>query len=98
MIETARALKNKRNENIHGVWGEMIDAQSGTFVGVTRSRYEKDRPSKSAKWDLTVPTVKDLDTLAGSLDKIARALNERMANLWDIDVEVSRWRDQHGYS
>jgi hypothetical protein len=31
LIEAGRVLKNKRNENIHGVGSEMVDARTGAF-------------------------------------------------------------------
>jgi hypothetical protein len=97
MIDRAWKLKNKRNEDIHGVWSEMIDAETGRFVGVARSRYEMQKAMRSTWWDLSVPTIAELQTLASDLNGVAHEINERMADLWDIDEDVRRWRDNHGY-
>lgn len=97
MIERARTLKNRRNENIHGVWGEMINADTDEFVKVARSRHEKDRSTRSTRWDFSVPTVAELNVLARDLRAIALELNERIADLWDIDEDIVLWRYGRGY-
>lgn len=97
MIETARALKNRRNENVHGVWANMVEADTGVFSRVVRSRYEKGTMPGKIIWDLHTPTIAELEKLALDLDNIARQLNERLADLWDIDESVQRWRAAHGF-
>lgn len=97
MIEDARKLKNKRNENVHGVWGEMVDAQTGAFSNVARSRYEKDRATGKMIWDLHTPTTGELEQLATDLNNVALALNKRLGDLWDIDEDVRRWRAANGF-
>lgn len=97
LIELGRKLKNKRNENVHGVWGQMAYADSGEFAGVARSRYEKDRSSKSTTWDLSVPSITELEKLAADLDQVAEDLRQRLADLWDIDENVRAWRITNGY-
>jgi len=92
LIEKGRQLKDQRNESVHGVWAEMEDAQTGAFSHVARSRYEKMRATRSIKWDLSVPTVDDLTKLSTELHTIAHALNNRLADLWDIDEGVQTWR------
>ena len=96
LIETARALKNKRNENVHGVWAEMVAADTGAFAKVARSRYEKDATGKLI-WDLRTPNLSELEQLATALNKNARNLNECLANLWDIDDQLRYWRAEHGF-
>jgi hypothetical protein len=92
LIEKARRLKDKRNESVHGVWGEMQDADTGEFSHVARSRYEKDRATRSTKWILKVPTVDELNTLATDLHAVAHTLNDRLAHLFDMDDDVQSWR------
>jgi hypothetical protein len=92
LIEKARKLKDQRNESVHGVWGEMENADTGVFSHVARSRYDKDRATRSVKWDLKVPSVDDLKTLATELHAVAHALNNRLADLWDMDEDVQSWR------
>lgn len=97
LIERARALKNKRNEDVHGVWGEMVNAETGHFDRVARQRYDREKATRSTQWDLSVPTVGELQALASDLNTIAHEINERIADLWDIDEDVLRWRNKLGY-
>jgi len=97
LIENARTLKNKRNESVHGVWGDMVHSDTGEFAYVARSRYEKDKSKRSLEWDLSVPTIAELEALASELKRVAHALNNRLSDLWDIDEDVQRWRSKHGY-
>jgi hypothetical protein len=96
LIETGRTLKNRRNENVHGVWVEMVDVDTGAFSKVARSRYEKDATGKLI-WDHHTPTIPELEQLAADLNKNARELNECVADLWDTDEKVQRWRAKHGF-
>ena len=98
LIETGRALKNKRNENVHAVWNEMVDAQTGAFSHVARSRYNKDASGKLVWVPHTTPTVPDLEQFAAELDKNARELNECLADLWDTDEQVQLWRQTRGFA
>lgn len=97
LIEASRVLKNRRNENVHAVWSEMENADTGEFSHVARSRYEKDEKDKLIWLPHTTPTVHELEQFAVDLDKIARDLNECLATLWDLDEEVQRWRATKGF-
>ena len=92
LIEKGRRLKDQRNESVHGVWGEMEHADTGAFSHVARSRYEKMRATRSIKWDLSVPSIDDLKRLSTELHTVAHELNNRLADLWDIDEGVQSWR------
>jgi hypothetical protein len=97
LIERGRTLKNKRNENVHCVWGQMVHADSGKLAGVVRSRYDKHRATRSTMWDLTVPSTAELEKLASDLDQVGEDLRQRLADLWDIDEGVRDWRMENGY-
>src|SRR6266511_5121976 len=56
LIETSRSLKNKRNENIHGVWS--VVANSKTVVMC--SRYEKDATGNLSWDDLSTPSIAEV--------------------------------------
>lgn len=92
LIEKARQLKDKRNESVHGVWGEMIEADTKTFVGVSRARYEKDKATKRVSWDLKTPTIEELDKLGADLRDVAHKLQELLKRVWDLDDDVRQWR------
>lgn len=92
LIERGRKLKDQRNESVHGVWGEMENAETGAFSHVARSRYEKIKATRSIEWDLSVPAVEDLKKLSSELHAVAHALNNRIGDLWDIDEGVQSWR------
>jgi hypothetical protein len=97
LIEKGRTLKNKRNENVHGVWGEMVHEDTGEFAHVARSRHEKDKATRTTKWDVSVPPIEELNKLTADLHKVAHELNNRLSDLGDIDQDVQRWRSQHNY-
>jgi hypothetical protein len=97
LIEKARTLKNKRNDNVHAVWGEMSEADTGNFIQVSRSRFEKDKSTRTTKWDVDVPTVQQIEALSHDLQKISHELNDRMSHLYDMDEDVRSWREKHGY-
>jgi hypothetical protein len=92
LIVRGRKLKDQRNESVHGVWGEMENAETGAFSHVARSRYEKTKATRSVQWDLSVPKVEDLQKLADDLHSVAHSLNNRMGDLWDIDEGIQSWR------
>lgn len=97
LIETCRALKDQRNENVHAQWCEMAEAETGTFSHVARSRYDTDANGKLVWVPHITPTVSELEHFAAELDKNARKLNECLADLWDIDEQVQRWRAEQGF-
>jgi hypothetical protein len=84
LIETSRSLKDKRNENIHGVWS--VVANSKTVV--MRSRYEKDATGNLSWDDLSTPSISEVKQLAGDLNKNAVELNDLLTKLWDLDEDV----------
>ncbi len=92
LIETSRSLKDKRNENIHGVWS--VVANSKNVLMVARSRYEKD-PTGNLSWDdLSTPSIFELKRLAGDLNKNARDLNDLLTKLWDDEEDVQSWKSR----
>jgi hypothetical protein len=96
LIETGGGLKDKRNENVHAVWCEMVEAETGTFSHVARSRYDTDADGKLVWVPHITPTVSELEQFAAELDKNARKLNECLADLWDTDEQVQCWRAKQG--
>lgn len=92
LIEEARKLKNKRNENVHGVWAEMVEVDTGKFVQVSRSRYERDKNAKSVSWNLTTPTIEELEMLCRDLHDVAHRLEGLMDRVWSCDEDVLCWR------
>lgn len=96
LIEEARQLKNKRNENVHGVWAEMVMADTMEFVQVNRSRYERDKATKSVAWVLKTPSIEELDKLCKELEDVAHRLEKLMDSVWNIDEDVVSWRMRKG--
>lgn len=92
LIERGRKLKDQRNESVHGIWGEMENAETGAFSHVARSRYEKKKATRSIEWDLRVPAVEDLEKLSNELRAIAHDLNDRIGDLWNKDEGIQTWR------
>jgi hypothetical protein len=84
LTETSRSLKDKRNENIHGVWS--VVANSKTVV--MRSRYEKDATGNLSWDDLSTSSISEVKQLAGELNKNAVELNDLLTKLWDLDEDV----------
>jgi hypothetical protein len=96
-IEKARHLKNQRNTIVHGVWQQMENADTGELCGVKRSRYRLDRGSREAVWDLSTPSVNEVEKLADALKSVTLELSDAMGNLWDHDPAVRTWRSQRGF-
>jgi len=63
LIAISRALKDKRNENVHAVWSEMENADTHEFAHVVRSRYDKDANGKLIWLPHNTPTVAELEKI-----------------------------------
>ena len=96
LIELARQAKDKRNENVHGIWSEMFEVDSREFRRVSRSRYDKDRPNHSVKWDITTPTIEELDQIGKELNSIATKLYELLRTVFDLDELTPKFRVDKG--
>jgi hypothetical protein len=102
LVEKARVLKNKRNENVHGVWYKMVDAHTGVFAKVQRERYEKVKATKVLPdgqliWHLDTPTKEELKNLAIELDEMTKALEALLDGIWSTDEPVLRWKAANNY-
>ena len=92
LIEAARQAKNKRNEIVHGVWGEMVEVDTREFRGVSRSRYDKDKTNKTVPWDVTTPTIEELKRIGQELADVATKLYALLYKVWGIDDGVMKFR------
>jgi hypothetical protein len=93
LIEEARNLKNKRNENVHAVWAEMCDAGTRDFVLLARQRYEKDKSTTTVTWDITIPTIEELAKLIDDLRDVAERLRTALEKAWKLDESVRTCRE-----
>jgi len=92
LISQLHRVRLALRRQLAGIALEIDWEGSGVFSHVARSRYEKMRATRSIKWDLSVPTIDDLKKLSTELHTVAHALNDRLADLWDIDEGVQSWR------
>jgi hypothetical protein len=94
-VAQAIRLKDQRNENVHGVWDQMVDA-CGEKVRVSRSRY---RAGDNFGWDpVTTPSIPELKQLATAIEDIANELNAELVHAWDHDEKLLSWRRGRGYA
>lgn len=96
LIEVARQAKNRRNEIVHGVWGEMVEVDSREFKRVSRSRYDKDKSNKTVSWDVTTPTIEELEQIGQELNDVATKVYALLNKVWDIDEGAMKFRFDRG--
>ena len=81
-----------RNENVHGSWGALVDANTGRFHHFQRTRYYVDKTSKSLKWDVVTPTLQDLAQIGKDLATVTEELRTLLERFLTIDDVFVKWR------
>jgi hypothetical protein len=96
LLDDADRLRKLRNENIHGQWQRMADAQTGQYAGF--KRFRQWAPRNAAKADLNVhtPTIGELDAAASELQSCWQDIRSIFKDAWDIDEDVRAWREANG--
>jgi hypothetical protein len=59
---------------------------------VRRSRYDKDKANKTVSWDLTTPSIEELNGIGDELRDVATKLYALLNKVWDIDEDVMKFR------
>jgi hypothetical protein len=90
LIDEADALRTKRNESVHGVWGEMVKLETGEFVEVSRSRFFPN--GTGVAWDVGVPTVQQLAADAKRMNGLSSELHRELDLAWTNNDGVTGWR------
>lgn len=90
VLETAKRLYRLRNEHVHGTWMEQRTID-GEFVRVSRNRYRAQRRSAEPQWDVSTPSLEDLDSLNSEFRAIVRQLECLHDRLWRIS-EMVDWQ------
>lgn len=84
-IRRADQLRRLRNENLHAVWRETYDRESGAIAGFMRF---------AAGHKYRTPTMKELEQLADEIIVCSAELMRRTTYAWKHDPDVRKMRDR----
>jgi hypothetical protein len=74
----------------------MFEVDSREFRRVSRSRYDKDKPNNSVKWDIKTPTIEELDQIGKELNSVATKLYELLRTVWGLDEFTPKFQVERG--
>ena len=69
---------------------------SREFKRVSRSRYDKDKSNKTVSWDVTTPTIEELEQIGQELNDVATKVYALLNKVWDIDEGAMKFRFDRG--
>jgi hypothetical protein len=91
LLESISDLNKLRNEFVHASWSSAHDANTGDFVGVSRTRYTMSESRVDVDWDVRTPTLEEVRMAADQIFKLVENLETWFANVWRSDERVAQW-------
>lgn len=96
LLDQSDHLRTMRNQNVHALWQEMVDADTGKFVHVLRARVTVDRRRMTTTTQVGPANLAEIETLADEIRGCARKLQTDFLHVWDMDEKLRLWREEQG--